>query len=75
MLTLIVLNTQGKIMKEHDALTLKFTEIELNKLIENLNQYLFNDAEQSMPDEEILLKLLSIKNKISFVLNNVKDKK
>ena len=75
MITLIVLNTQGKIMKEHDALTLKFTEIELNKLIENLNQYLFNDAEQSMPDEEILLKLLSIKNKISFVLNNVKDKK
>ena len=75
MLILIVLNTQGKIMKEHDALTLKFTEIELNKLIENLNQYLFNDAEQSMPDEEILLKLLSIKNKISFVLNNVKDKK
>lgn len=75
MLTLIVLNTQGKIMKEHDALTLKFTEIELNNLIESLNQYLFNDAEQSMPDEEILLKLLSIKNKISFVLNNVKDKK
>ena len=75
MLILIVLNTQGKIMKEHDALTLKFTEIELNNLIENLNQYLFNDAEQSMPDEEILLKLLSIKNKISFVLNNVKDKK
>ena len=75
MLTLIVLNTQGKIMKEHDILTLKFTEIELNNLIENLNQYLFNDAEQPMPDEEILLKLLSIKNKISFVLNNVKDKK
>ena len=75
MLTLIVLNIQGKIMKEHDILTLKSTEIELNKLIENLNQYLFNDAEQSMPDEEILLKLLSIKNKISFVLNNVKDKK
>lgn len=75
MLTLIVLNTQGKIMKEHDTLTLKFTEIELNNLIENLNQYLYDDAEQSMPDEEILLKLLSIKNKISFVLNNVKDKK
>lgn len=51
MITLIVLNTQGKIMKEHDTLTLKFTEIELNNLIENLNQYLFNDAEQSMPDK------------------------
>ena len=72
MLILIVLNTQGKIMKEHDTLTLKSTEIELNNLIENLNQYLFNDAEQSMPDEEILLKLLSIQNKISFVLNNTK---
>ena len=59
-------------MKEHDTLTLKSTEIELNNLIENLNQYLFNDAKQSMPDEEILLKLLSIKNKISFVLNNTK---
>ena len=59
-------------MKEHDTLTLKSTEIELNNLIEKLNQYLFNDAEESIPDEEILLKLLSIKNKISFVLNNIK---
>ena len=75
MLILIVLNTQGKIMKEHDTLTLKTTEIELNNLIETLNQYLYDDAEQSISDEEILLKLLSIKNKISFVLNNVKDKK
>ena len=72
MLTLIVLNTQGKIMKQHDILTFKSAEIELNNLIENLNQYLFDDAEQSLPDEEILLKLLSIKNKISFILNNVK---
>ena len=62
-------------MKEHDILTLKSTEIELNNLIENLNQYLFDDAEESVSDAEILLKLLSIKNKISFVLNNVKDKK
>ena len=70
MLTLIVLNTQGKIMKQHDILTFKSAEIDLNTLITRLNQYLYDDADESVPDEQILTELLIIRNKISFALNN-----
>lgn len=70
MLTLIVLNTQGKIMKQHDILTFKSAEIDLNTLITRLNQYLYDDADESVSDEQILTELLIIRNKISFALNN-----